>query len=50
MNMQDAADFAKRTGAAKVVPLHWGLFDELRAEDFECENKVIPTPYKEIDV
>ena len=48
--MQDAADFAARTGAEKVVPLHWGLFDELSAEDFACANKIIPTPYREIDV
>lgn len=48
MNMVDAADFAKRTGAKKAVPLHWGLFDELDPADFPCENKVIPTIYKEI--
>ncbi|MBQ8894495.1 MAG: MBL fold metallo-hydrolase [Clostridia bacterium] len=48
MNMTDAADFAKRTGAEKVVPLHWGLFDDLDPADFICENKVIPTIYKEI--
>lgn len=48
MNMQDAADFAARTGAKKVVPLHWGLFDELDPAAFSCSNKVIPTVYKEI--
>lgn len=48
MNKTDAADFAKRTGAKKVVPLHWGLFDELDPADFSCENKVIPSIYKEI--
>lgn len=48
MNMTDAADFAKRTGAEKVVPLHVGLFDSLSAEDFNCENKIIPEFYKEV--
>lgn len=48
MNMKDGADFAKRVGAEKVVPLHIGLFDSLSAEDFCCDNKVIPEFYKEI--
>ena len=48
MNMQDAARFAARVGAKKVVPLHFGMFDALDARDFACENKVIPTIYKEI--
>ena len=48
MNMVDAADFAKRTKAEKVVPLHIGLFDNLSADDFKCENKEVPTFYKEI--
>lgn len=48
-NMIDAARFAKETGANKVVPLHFGLFDSLNPEkDFNCENKVIPEIYKEI--
>ena len=48
MNMVDAADFAKETKAEKVVPLHVGLFDSLSADDFKCENKVVPAFYKEI--
>ncbi|MEE0928683.1 MAG: MBL fold metallo-hydrolase [Acutalibacteraceae bacterium] len=48
MNMCDAADFARKTGAEKVVPLHIGLFDSISAHDFKCENKVVPTFYKEI--
>ena len=48
MNMTDAAHFAKRINAEKTVPLHTGLFDNLNAYDFECENKVIPEIYKEI--
>lgn len=50
MNMADAARFAKRVNAEKVVPLHWGLFDSLNPEDFDCENRVIPEIYKEIEL
>lgn len=50
MNMKDAANFAKKVGAKKVVPVHWGLFDSLNPNDFECENKVIPEIYKEINL
>ena len=46
MNMTDAARFAKRTGAKRVVPIHIGLFDSLSPEDFLCENKYIPKIYK----
>ena len=48
MNMTDASRFAKRVKAEKVVPIHIGMFDELSADDFKCENKVIPEIYKEI--
>ena len=50
MNMIDAARFAERIGADVVVPLHTGMFDELRAEDYECDGKVIPTIYREIKI
>ena len=48
MNMEDAARFAKRINAKHTVPIHIGMFDELSADDFECDNKVIPEIYKEI--
>ena len=48
MNKVDAARFAQRIGAKKVVPIHFGMFDELTARDFPCENKVIPEIYKEV--
>lgn len=48
MNMSDASSFAKRIDAEKIVPIHIGMFDELSADDFICDNKVIPTIYKEI--
>lgn len=46
MNMEDARVFAKRTGAEKVVPLHFGMFDELKPEGFE----IVPEIYKEIKI
>lgn len=48
MNMTDASRFARRVNAKKTVPIHFGMFDEIKAEDFECENKVIPEIYNEI--
>ena len=48
MNMADASRFAKRVNAKKVVPLHIGMFDEMTADDFVCDNKVIAEIYKEI--
>ena len=50
MNMTDAAAFAARTGAERVVPLHIGLFDSFSADDLHCGNKVIPEFYKEIKI
>ena len=50
MNMSDAARFAKRTGAKKVVPMHIGLFDSLSTDDFECENKVKIKIYEEVEL
>ena len=48
MNMYDAVRFAKRVNPEKTVPVHIGLFDEITADDFECENKVVAEIYKEI--
>lgn len=48
MNMADAVRFVKKVNAKKVVPIHIGLFDELCADDFICDNKVIAEIYKEI--
>ena len=49
-NMVDAALFAEKVGATKVVPVHFGLFDDLNPNDFDCKNKVIPNIYKEIEL
>lgn len=48
MNMTDAARFAKRINAERTVPIHIGMFDELTADEFDCENKIIANIYKEI--
>ena len=50
MNKTDAARFARKVAPKKVVPLHWGMFDELTADDFAADNKVIPQIYQKIDL
>lgn len=47
MNMTDAVNFAKRINAKKVVPVHYGMFDEINPESFAADNKVIIDIYKE---
>lgn len=48
MNMADAERFAKTIGAKHVVPIHYGMFDELDANKFESDRKTIPTIWQEI--
>ena len=48
MNMTDAARFAEVIKAKTAVPIHFGMFDSLNAENFNFKNKVIPEIYKEI--
>ena len=49
MNMADAAQLAQAINSQKVVPVHFGLIDDLDpAKDFPAENKVIPQIYKVI--
>ncbi len=50
MNMTDAARFAKETGAKRVIPIHIGMFDNLCADEFDCENKFIPRIYEEFQL
>ncbi len=49
MNMLDAKRFTLQIGARHVVPLHFGMFDQIDPNAFDIENKVIPQPYKIID-
>lgn len=48
MNMTDAAAFAARIGAARTVPVHIGLMDDLTADGFSCKTKVVPDIYREV--
>ena len=49
MNMVDASSLAQQIGAKQVVPIHFGLFDDLNPEkDFPCDRKVIPEYFREI--
>lgn len=50
MNFADAALFAQKVGARKTVPIHFGMFDEINPEKFQCKNRVIPRIYEEIDL
>lgn len=47
MNMEDATRFCERMNA-KAIPVHCGLFDSLKLQDFPYPNKSIPEFYKEI--
>lgn len=48
MNVTDAKRFAEMTGAKKAIPIHWGMFDELDASEFDIDNAVIPKIYEEV--
>ena len=48
MNKLDAKRFAMEVNPKIVVPYHVGMFDEMTADDFDMDNKVIPEIYKEI--
>lgn len=48
MNMTDAKRFCQHVKPQVAVPIHCGLFDEKDMNEFEYENKVVPTIYKEI--
>ena len=48
MNFSDAERFARRVNAKYTVPCHIGLFDNLSADYFTIENKLVPEIYKEI--
>ena len=48
MNMADASRFAKRVNARYTVPVHFGLFDTLTAENITLDNAVIPKIFESI--
>lgn len=49
MNIIDAARFAKKLNAQHTVPVQYGMFDKLKAEQFIVGGRVIPKIYKIID-
>lgn len=49
MNVNDAMRFAAEIEAKEVVPIHFGLYDNINPKiEFICQNKVVPEFYKEI--
>lgn len=50
MNLIDAARFANRIHAETVVPIHFGMFDELNPRTMNVAHCVIPIPYQEIKI
>ena len=50
MNVCDAALFAEKVKARNVVPVPFGLFDDMTGEELKLGNTVIPKIYKEIQL
>ena len=50
MNIKDAARFARRVNAKHTVPIHYGMFDTITVDGFECDNRVLPVIYGGIDI
>ena len=48
MNAADAARFAKRIGAKNVIPVHFGMFDDMTGGELQAKNAVVPKIYEEI--
>ena len=46
MNAQDAERFAKECGARAAVPIHFGMFDDIKAEDIRLSGGVFLDPYE----
>lgn len=49
MNFAEAERFSRRIGAKYTVPYHIGMFDEISADGFCAQNKIIPEIYKTIE-
>ena len=48
MNIADAERFAKTCSAKHVVPIHYGMFDELDANKFNNEERILPIIWEEM--
>ena len=46
MNAVDAERFAKKTGAKHVVPIHFGMFDEIDISNVVLKNKLVLSIYQ----
>ena len=49
MNMDDAKRFCERIKPKYAVPVHFGMFDNIDAEKFDLNNKIIPKIYEEVN-
>lgn len=47
MNFADAKHFAEKVNAKNSVPMHFGMFDEIDIQNFDCINKLIFNLYEE---
>ena len=50
MNFIDAERFSKRIKAKTVVPIHYGMFDEIDVNAFKVQNKKVLPIYKKVDI
>lgn len=50
MNAKDAADFAYEIGAKNAIPTHYGLVDSIDPESFDFEDRIILSPYEEVEL
>ena len=48
MNRVDAQRFAARIDSTYVVPINYGMFDNVNPQEFICQGRVIPKPFKAI--
>ena len=50
MNMTDGKRFCEKVSPKIAVPMHCGLFDGLDLNDFGYSDKVVPKPFKVIEI
>lgn len=50
MNIRDAADFAYEIDAKCVVPIHYGLFDDIDPRELDFDDCLILKPYERVEL
>ncbi len=50
LNMADASRLCEKLSPKVAVPVHFGLFDDIKGDDFGYEPKSVPQIYKEIKI